>query len=54
MAVRREMTAYVIRASVTAPACLLPIGCWGIYVGAVFDMWDLNIVEGMRRGLGII
>ena len=50
--VPREMTAYVIRASVTAPACLLPIGCWGIYVGAVFDMWDLNIVEGYASGFG--
>jgi tetracycline resistance efflux pump len=50
--VPREMTAYVIRASVTAPACILPIGCWGIYVGAVFDMWELDIVEGYASGFG--
>ncbi len=40
----REMTAYVIRATIAAPACILPIGCWGIYVGQVIDIWGLDIV----------
>lgn len=48
--VPREMTAYIIRASVTAPACILPIGCWGIFVGAVIDMWDLDIIGGYSSG----
>ena len=42
--VPREMTAYVIRSNAAPSATLLPIGAWAIYVGAVLDMWELDIV----------
>ncbi len=42
--VPREMTAYIIRASAAPTATLLPIGAWAIYVGAVLEMWDLDII----------
>ena len=44
--VPREMTAYIIRSTAAPIATLLPIGAWAIYVGAVLDMWELDILEG--------
>ncbi len=43
--VPREMTAYIIRSTAAPIATLLPIGAWAIYVGAVLDMWKLDIVS---------
>lgn len=47
----REMTAYIVRASVTAPACLLPIGCWAIYIAQVMEIWKLDIIQGYSSAL---
>lgn len=44
--VPREMTAYVLRASSANLSTIMPIGAWCVYVGAVIEMWDLNITGG--------
>lgn len=48
--VPREMTAYVLRASSCNLSTILPIGAWAVYIGAVIEMWDLDII-GESSGL---
>lgn len=48
--VPREMTVYIIRSCATPPACFLPIGAWGIYVGGVMAMHKLDIIADYSSG----
>lgn len=44
--VPREMTAYVLRASSANLSTIMPIGAWAVYIGAVIEMWNLDIPGG--------